>query len=448
MAKREPHKLIGSKARIAILGSGMAGYGAAYRLQSEGLRSTMYDKNPYHGGRTSSHKYNGGFIFDEGPHVSFTEDRRIQDLLAESVNQKYETREAHVNNYWRGYWIKHPAQCNLYGLPPKLVVNILVDFIQENYKGHNQIDDYAEWLVANYGQTFAKTFPMEYTLKFHTTKASNMSTDWMGPRLYKPSLEEVLHGAISPKTPNFHYCTQFRYPSVNGFVSYLNLFLNMAELKLSHRLVRLDPREQELFFENGAVVQYDAMISSIPLPDLIPMISGTPVDVIRASKKLACSSCVLVNIGINREDISEAQWTYFYDRDIIFTRLSFPHMMSPNNVPPGTGSIQAEIYFSEKYRPLDLTPAEYIQPVIADLQRCNLIREEDKVVFKNVVVCKYANVIFDLERATALKVVHGYLDDLGIAYCGRYGDWGYLWTDESFKSGENAAQKVLERMNS
>ena len=54
---------------------------------------------------------------------------------------------------------------------------------------------------------------------------------------------------------------------------------------------------------------------------------------------------------------------------------------------------------------------------------------------------KYANIIFDLERAESLKTVHGYLDDLGIAYCGRYGDWGYMWTDESFISGEKAAEK-------
>jgi len=36
-----------------------------------------------------------------------------------------------------------------------------------------------------------------------------------------------------------------------------------------------------------------------------------------------------------------------------------------------------------------------------------------------------------------------YLDEVGIAYCGRYGDWGYMWTDESFKSGEQAAERAL-----
>jgi len=57
----------------------------------------------------------------------------------------------------------------------------------------------------------------------------------------------------------------------------------------------------------------------------------------------------------------------------------------------------------------------------------------------------YANVIFDLDRADALKVVRGYLDELGVESCGRYGEWGYQWTDEAFMSGERAAQRALDR---
>jgi hypothetical protein len=82
-------------------------------------------------------------------------------------------------------------------------------------------------------------------------------------------------------------------------------------------------------------------------------------------------------------------------------------------------------------------------PVIKDLHRCGLLHEDDRILFKNALLVRHANVIFDLERAAALKTVHGYLDDIGIAYCGRYGDWGYMWTDESFKSGEQAAEKAL-----
>jgi len=427
----------------------MSGFGAAYRLYAEGITPVMYDKNPYHGGQTASFRYDSGFLFDLGPHISFTKDTRIQDLFAESVDHQYETMQINLNNYWRGYWPRHPVQVNLHGLPEDVIIKVIKDFVEVRQAPDNHVRNYADWLLSSFGKTFAELFPMQYTRKYHLTTADNMSTDWLGPRIYRPSLEEVLRGALSSSSssPNVHYITHFRYPTEGGFVSYLKKFVPLGNLKLNHKLVSLDPRTRQLTFSNGIEDHYDALISSVPLPDLISMIRGAPKDVLDASRRLACSTCVLVNMGVDREDISQAQLTYFYDEDICFTRLSFPHMFSASNVPPGTGSIQAEVYFSDKYKPLTGSPDGWIEPVITDLRRCGVLREDDGVLFSNAIFVRYANVIFDLERKAALETVHGYLDDLGIAYCGRYGDWGYLWTDESFKSGENAAQKVLDRVN-
>jgi protoporphyrinogen oxidase len=146
---------------------------------------------------------------------------------------------------------------------------------------------------------------------------------------------------------------------------------------------------------------------------------------------------------VDREDITDAHMTYFYDEDICFTRLGFPHLLSSRNAPPGTGSIQAEVYFSDKYKPFSGTPEDWIEPVIRDLRKCGLLRDSDAILSRNAMFLKYANIIFDLERADALKTVRGYLDDLGIACCGRYGEWAYLWTDDAFKSGELAAERAL-----
>jgi protoporphyrinogen oxidase len=275
-----------------------------------------------------------------------------------------------------------------------------------------------------------------------------MSTDWLGPRIYRPSLEEVLRGALSASAPQVHYITHFRYPSDGGFMRYLKKFVPLGNLKLKHEVVSIDPHRHEIKFSNGLVSSYDALVTSVPLPDMIRMIEDAPPDVVDASRRLACSTCVLVNIGVNREDISQAHMTYFYDEDICFTRLGFPHMLSALNAPPGTGSIQAEVYFSNKYKPLTGAPEDWIEPVIKDLRRCGVLRENDKLLSRKAMLLPYANVIFDLEREEALKTVHGYLDDLGIAYCGRYGDWGYMWTDESFKSGELAAERALQSVAS
>ena len=187
-------------------------------------------------------------------------------------------------------------------------------------------------------------------------------------------------------------------------------------------------------------------MSSIPLPDLVPMIKGAPRDVIEAVQTLACTSVVLVNLGIDREDISKSSWTYFYDEEFPFSRVSFPRTFSPHVVPQGHGSIQAEVYFSKKYRPLTASPDSCIEPTIEGLRRCGILKGADNIVYREAMLIEYANIIFDLDRAGAIGTVHAYLDDVGVAYCGRYGDWGYLWTDEAYASGEAAALKTLQRV--
>lgn len=431
---------------IAILGSGMGGLGAAYRLHNEGITPVLYEKNFYPGGQTATLRYENGFLFDYGPHISFTKDLRIQELFADSVDHRYEKIQINLNNFWRGFWPKHPVQVHLHGLPEDVIVRVILDFVKELHAPDQPVKNYADWLLSSLGRSFAELFPMQYTRKYHLTTAENMSIDWLGPRIYRPSLEEVLRGALSPSSPHTHYITHFRYPMEGGFVSYLKKFVSLGRMNLNHELVSVDPRAKRLTFSNGQAADYDALISSVPLPDLVGMIKGVPKDVMDASRLLACSTCLLVNVGIDRATISDAHMTYFYDEDICFTRLSFPHMLSARNAPPGAGSIQAEIYFSDKYRPLTGSPDDWTERAITDLRRCGLLKENDSILLKDAVLMRYANIIFDLDRAAALETVHSYLDDVKIAYCGRYGDWGYLWTDESFISGENAAEKVIQQM--
>lgn len=431
--------------KFIILGSGTAGFGAAHQLFSEGIDSVMYEKRPYHGGHTASHQFEQGFVLDEGPHISFTTNERVKSLFAESVSGEFESHAAYVNNYWRGHWIRHPAQCNLHGLPSELVTKIITDYVAAQRQEHGPIVNYEQWLRASFGDTFAENFPMVYTKKYHTTTADNMTTDWIGPRLYQSKLEEIVRGALTPDTPNVHYITNFRYPKKGGFVSFLEQFCGQTDVRLNHELVALDPKKKTVQFANGTVDNYEQVISSIPLPELIPMIAGAPQEVVEAAGRLACSEVVVVSIGVRNPDPIEAHWTYFYDEDIFFTRLSTPHLQSRNNVPEGCSCLMAECYYSQKYRPLDRKPEECIEPVIRDLRRCGLIKEDDEIVFTNAMHLKYANVIFDHERAEALKIVHGFLDDIRVTYCGRYGHWAYIWTDQAFLSGAKAAERILRR---
>jgi len=72
----------------------------------------------------------------------------------------------------------------------------------------------------------------------------------------------------------------------------------------------------------------------------------------------------------------------------------------------------------------------------------------ERILLQDAVFVPYANIIFDHDRPKALETVRGFLQDVGIETCGRYGEWAYFWTDDSFKSGEAAAERALARAES
>ena len=431
-----------------VLGSGMAAWGAFDRLAAEGVSPKVFDKNSYPGGHTASFE-NNGFVFDDGPHISFTEIEAIRDTLAAAVDNNYETLQAKVDNWYQGHWVKHPAIAYLHGLPTDLVADCLRDFIAAVHSPEPEsFANYHEWLLAAYGPTFANNFPGPYGTKYHTVGPELMNTSWLGPRLYRPDLDEVIKGALGPVEKELHYIDKFRYPKGGGFVSYQKKFFDQSALNLDHEATAIDPVAKTVTFGNGHVESYSDLITSVPLPDIIKMLPDVPDEVRKAASLLSCSSCVVVNFGVNRSDLSPCHWRYIYDLDMRSVRLSFPHMFSPTTVPEGCGAVQVEVYYSDKYKPLDHAPEEDIAPMKAELVKMGVLPEDDEILVEEARFIKYANVIFDLDSGPAAAKVQDYLKSLDITYCGRYGDWAYIWTDQSYLSGQRAAQRILDSKTS
>ncbi len=80
------------------------------------------------------------------------------------------------------------------------------------------------------------------------------------------------------------------------------------------------------------------------------------------------------------------------------------------------------------------------------LLRIGLLKSREEILSLDARDIKYANVIFDFQRVPNLTIVHDYLKANGVHWCGRYGEWAYLWTDQSCLSGERAANEVRSLM--
>jgi protoporphyrinogen oxidase len=430
---------------VAVLGAGLAGLAAAQRLREDGASVDVYEKEPGLGGHARSHRIEG-FTFDEGPHVSFTARPEIQQLFAAAVGGEYLESDAIVTNYYGGHWVRHPAQCNLFGLPVELVERCVVDFVRAHYEDkETAIQNYADWCYRQLGQTFSESFTFRYTRKFWTADPREMTTDWIGPRVHRPTIEEMVRGALGRTTRNHHYITRFRYPRKGGFGAYVSGVARGQAVLVDHEVVEIDLPHRRLNFANGRAANFERLVSSLPLPDLIRLIKDAPRRVVEAASRLLCTSLVLVDVGISRSEWPDVHWMYFYDDDLIFARGSLPHRLSPSNAPLGCGSVQVEVYHS-RYRPLET--GDVLGRAMDDLYRTGLLRRDDRVLVARERRIPYANVLFDHERIPNLTVVRDYLTEIGIVTCGRYGEWDYHWTDDSIVSGWRAVDGLTQRVAS
>lgn len=416
-----------------ILGAGIAGLSTNYYLEQEKKRLIL-EKENYFGGLC--HSFNlDGFVFDTFIHLSFTKEDDVIDLFSKSVESF--THQPIAYNYYHGRWLKHPAQNNIFSLATKEKVDIIEGFInRQNF----EIKNYEDWLRIQFGDYFAEHFPIAYTKKYWTVDASELETKWVGNRLYQPPIKEVLEGAFEEDECNRYYATEMRYPHQGGYQTYLTELVNEEKIKYNSKVIEINIEEKAVITDSGKKYYYENLVSTMPLPELCKMIKGISDEILDAADRLYYTSGIIVSLGFNKVDIPKNLWYYVYDEDILPSRVYSPSLKSPNNVPDGCSSIQAEYYYS-KLNPLKYSLDDVLEKTIAKLGEIMDFSEED-IVVKDVRKIDYANVIFTHDIYKDRKIVHEYLDKLNIHYAGRFGEWDYLWSDQSFLSGKKVAKKI------
>lgn len=412
-----------------ILGAGIAGISAAYHLKQKGKNSVIFEKDNDWGGLCGFFEIDG-FRFDRFVHFTFAKDEKIAELFAKSSPLYAHPPVSY--NYWRGCWLKHPAQNNLAPLPIEEKVKIIDSFVNRPRKDVAEISDYAEWLRVQYGDYFAENFPFAYTRKYWGVEAKQLETKWVGNRLHVSPLPEVLRGAFAEQQENFYYTKFMNYPKKGGFRSIMNECRKGLDIRLNKKAVRIDTAAKQVEFDDGTVENYDNLISSLPLPEIIKMISDVPENVQNAAKQLRWTCGYQVSLGFNRPDVAKYLWFYIYDEDVPPARVYSPNLKSPDNAPDGCSSLQAEIFFANGAKVVDKNII--LQKTVEKLKEICQFNDSD-VVVKDIRFEPYANIIFTPEIYESRKVVREWLQAQGIKTIGRFGEWDYLWSHQAFESG-------------
>jgi len=190
-------------------------------------------------------------------------------------------------------------------------------------------------------------------------------------------------------------------------------------------------------FSDGNQSEYSNLVSSIPLPVLASITDHLPTDVSDAAQSLKATSIDLISVAFNTV-INTDLWFYIYDEDILASRVHSPSLKSPSNAPKNCSSLQFEFYSRgtvSKFQKSDL-----IENTLYAIKKMKIadVRDIRFIDHKHV---KYGNVIFDLGMEEKRGKVRQYFADNGVKTVGRFGEWDYLWSNQSFLSGYNWAEQ-------
>lgn len=418
-----------------ILGAGFAGLGAAHAFTEKGLKCTIIEKDNTFGGLCGNFVIDG-FRFDRFVHVSFSKIDEVNKLFWESCGGD-KGMIKHIPNPYNIYkkrWIKHPVQNNLYTLTEEEKKLVIDDFLSRpKMTEENKPENYEQWLRLQYGNYFAEHFSMVYTRKYWMKNACELRTEWTGARFYQPSVEEVIEGSKTSETPVTYYAKEQFYPKEGGFKTFVKKIAEESDIIYNSCVIAINPDNKTIIVHNDKCTinyKYKRLISSLPLPELLRMLDNVPDYVIDATNKLEATSGYHISIALKTQNIPPYMWWYVYDEDILSARVYSPSIKSPNNTPKGCSSLQMEVYCKEgKY-----SESELLDGTVGKLIELDIIKEED-ILFTHVGFEKYGNIIFTKSIFEDRKVVRDYLSSVGIETIGRFGEWDYLWSDQSLASG-------------
>jgi protoporphyrinogen oxidase len=417
--------------KIVILGAGPTGLGAAYRLQELGYRNwVIYDRNAYIGGLATSFVDSLGFTYDIGGHVMFSHypyfDALVDKLLGDNYTEIM--REAWV--WMMGRFVPYPFQNNIGYLPKDVALECILGLLE----AHQHPDKVAaatnfnDLIDAQFGAGIAKHFMKPYNFKVWAHPITHMSRDWLGERVAMPNLERILTNVLLDKSdagwgPN----NKFKYPLYGGTGGLYTPFMKYIRdnLHLNKEAVAVDVEAKQIRFADGEVVEYDLLLSTLPLDLLVTYGGGIADEVREAASGLHHSSGLIVGVGINRPTPSEKCWLYFPEPDAPFYRVTYLSNYSPYIAPGDDYFVLLTETSHSEFKPED--KSTIVDRVVEGLINTQLLEpaDLDRIVTTYLIDVDYSYPVPTIDRNRALGTIQPYLMERGVYSRGRFGAWEY-----------------------
>jgi len=441
---------------IVILGGGLAGLSAAFFLgqsldAARDRRWRLIEKTDRVGGLTKTEQVGDGFLFDPTGHWLHLRDPEITRLVTTQwIPGQLVSIQRRAAIFSRGVFTRFPYQVNTYGLPAAVIAENLIDFVEAKYGEsgrelrEREPKNFEEFILRYMGAGFAKNFMIPYNRKLWTIPPSQLSAAWCGRFVPKPTLKEVVEGALGIGQDNIGYNASFLYPKQGGIETLAKAILTHArggEVSVSTEPISIDWKSKTIALSNGETVAYSDLISTIALPGLVHCLasgaSGAPTEVIAAAGRLKATTVTHVSVGARGPNRQPWHWIYLPEPEFRAYRIG-----SPSAVYPALAPTNACSFYVEYSHRGELSKEQCEQYAVADLHRSQMIHRSADVLFARASEIPHAYVLFDEQYGPAKAEILKFLAQAEIQTAGRYGQWEYSSMEDAIIAGRACARNL------
>ncbi len=423
--------------RIAVIGAGPAGITAAYKLSGEIKSGKVTQLDVY---EISSHI--GGLS-------------KSLEMWEQVVEKDYDIVNRQTRIFYKNTFFDYPIQASnaLRGLGFFEAVLCVLSYLKQLAFPYKTTDTFESWVSNRFGKRLYRIFFKTYSEKLWGIRCDELDSDFASQRIKKLSLFEAVKNALLQGKGNKHatLVDQFAYP-LKGTGS---VYMKMAEkIKANGGSIHLNTGVEKVLtsgrvitgleLNNGKVIEYDRVISSMPLSLLVTRLPETPYDIKELAQSLKFRNTVLVYLNVDKNDLFDDQWLYIHSADLKMGRITNFRNWVPELYGNKTESIICIEYWCNFEDPeWQLDDESYIALGTEELLKTGLIGDGKILAGKVVRIPRCYPVYFKGYREK-LKPIEDYLDTIeNLQVIGRYGAYKYNNQDHSILMGILAAENIF-----
>ena len=415
-----------------ILGAGLTGLSAAYSLKKNYL---LIEKNKNVGGLTSTEVIKN-YLFDHTGHWLHLKNPITKKFIYKIFGNKMLMINRKSKVLFDDCFGEFPFQYNLSTYKKDFIAKCIISLMQRKkvFKPKN----FEEFCKVNFGDEIANSFLLPYNLKLWGENGKNISHKWCERFFPKPDIKNIITGALG-RSSFLGYNHSFYYPKKGGIGTLSNTIFNNLDknnVMLCSKVSYVDFKNKLIKIDNS-LFNYNNLISTIPLPDLLNLLKDLPVSIDKEKNKLKCTKLRYINYGIKGKILKDIHWLYIPDKNIPFYRIGCSSNAVSSLAPRGCSSVYLEVSNNNNYS--DEKILKFARSFLLKNKIINSLKEIEVEALRKL---DYGYVIFDKNYEKSRNNIHKFLNKNNIYSIGRYGSWVYSSMEDAMLEGF-AIKKII-----